>query len=230
MTKELAHELRLKLDDFSIFTKIAGIAQPVTVFKPTEDGKNTDKVIPVTYDHNQKECEGKEIDLVPDSTMRGILYFEDLGSTVTAGRHGFHDFNSRLLLVGWLNRELISQRYTEITGKVIAMILGRLVNTNPVNVGIFSKLKVKAEKISEQSNDIFKKYSYNEKETQYLRPPFEYFAITLLCSYSVNPACVEQDFNFSDWACYNDKDAIITEKTEIPIITEKQGDQILKEK
>ena len=232
MNKELAHELRLMLNDIKIFSKIAGIAQPVIVTQPSATDKTIDKVIPVTYDHNVRDCESQEIDLVPNSTERGILYFEDLGTKNTSQMQGgYIDFQSRLNLVGWLNKSLITgNQYDEITGKVIVLILSKLKVANPINVGIFKKLSVKIDQIAEQSANIFKRYTYDEKATQFLRPPYEYFAITLICNFSILPSCIEQEFEFSDWACYNDKDALITEVTEIPILTQTLSTQTLKEK
>jgi len=97
-----------------------------------------------------------------------------------------------LVLVGWLNKELlVTDTYEEITAKCIVAIMGKLVTTNPINLGIFKKLSIHATSILQQNKSLFAAYTYNEAVNQYLRPPYEFFGIKLMCEYQVPFNCVD---------------------------------------
>lgn len=198
MNKELANKLRIILEPLPFVDLFAGLAQVQEYnvnpeIDPEKKGipKMLTKKFPVSYDTNLIDCGGKEVPLIPDSNRKGILYFEDAGTAnIKASARGI-DYKSQLVLVCWMNKEKITPSpYDEITLKCITQILSKLI-TNPINVGYFTRLKIQANQIYQQDKRIFASYTYNEAQNQYLRPPFEFFAIRLTCDYSIPSSCVE---------------------------------------
>lgn len=194
MNKELATVLRNRIASLPFIDVLAGLVQTVET-ESFVDGTGAKKVsrYPVSYDIAGTEiCLGKEKDLQPDSSRRSIIYFEDFGSVPSLSRGGFTSYVSQVRLVAWLNRDrLVGDKYAEITGTCINLIIGKLSPTNPINVGMFTRLTIKPVKIPEQSAALFSRYTYDEKVRQYLRPPFDVFGIDLVCSYQVNSSCMD---------------------------------------
>ena len=46
------------------------------------------------------------------------------------------------------------------------------------------------------------RYTYDETVTQFLRPPFEFFALGLQLKYSINESCVEPLTITNEEVCY----------------------------
>ena len=191
MNKELAHEFRLLLQGLPFISLCAGMAQ-VQEMEDVGDGKTIIKHFPVSYDTNKIQCENEsiEISLVPNSSEKGILYFEDGGILPGKKVNGGIEFKSTLVLVCFLNRELlVNNTYEEITAKCIVAIMENIITNNPINLGIFKKLSVNATSILQQNKSLFAAYTYNEAVKQYLRPPYEYFGIKLNCEYQIPFSC-----------------------------------------
>ena len=195
MQKELCNILKGKLITLPFADLVAGMAQTLTTTDQDETNSTTiTKRIPVSYDvwNAGADCFGREISLIPDSSRKSIIYFEDYGVTPATSTHGLQSFNASLRLVCWLNRsKLVGDNYTEIAGRCQSAIIGRLCHKNPENNGMFNRLKIDLSRIPPQDAAIFGRYTYNETDRQYLRPPFEFFAIDLLCNFQSNPKCLD---------------------------------------
>lgn len=191
MTKELANILKNQLHNIPFLQVVAGIVQPVVDKKYSEDGNLAIvKKIPVSYDttgFNNKDV-GKERVLVPDKSKKSILYFEDFGSGPNpAGKANAISLITTIRVVCWLNKDLLGYgKHADITANCIDQILHRLITGTAINSGGFKKLFVYNPRILAQDAAIFSRYNYAEEVVQYLRPPFEYFAIDLSCRYDVN--------------------------------------------
>jgi hypothetical protein len=197
MNKELATVLKNKLVNLPYMDLVAGMVQTVEEIKYNGEDKITvvsRNRFPVSVDVVRgPQFTGREIDLIPNSSRKSITYFEDYGSTINSTRDGLTEFTSTLRLVCWLNKKLlVGDDYAEITGYCIASIIPRLVTANPENIGVFTGLKTKALRIPIQSAELFSRYTYDENIRQYLRPPFEAFAIDLSCNYKVSSNCITQ--------------------------------------
>lgn len=184
MIKELCNDLKNALiagGNFDLVDTYAGLAQVVTYKTPDANENITTKRMPVSYDTNMgAECNvGRERDLVPNSAKNGIIYFEDNGG-VQVLRHlsgGRKQYRATLVLVCWLNRKKsIGQTYGKITKAAYDEIRGKLKGQIPSEWYI----NLKAEPVRfRQDAGVFAKYTYDETVLQYLRPPFEYFAVDL---------------------------------------------------
>lgn len=202
MNKELANILKGKLLILPFADLVAGLAQTVTYTDTNEDGATFTKRIPVSYDvWNGGDCSGREISLIPDSSRKSIIYFEDGGVAPGAFAHGLQGYNSSLRLVCWLDRsKLVGDTYAEIAGRCQALIVSILCHKNPQNVGMFQRLKIELQRIPPQDPALFGRYTYNETDRQYLRPPFEFFGLDLVSTFFVSAKCLE-DITWNVQAC-----------------------------
>lgn len=197
MNKELAsiYKNRLIANGGLAFVDVAaGLVQTVS-FQENSGNDNTTivKRMPVATDTNITEgCDfKKEQAMVPNSKLKGILYFED-GGIASAGMKGSRQIlRSTLTLVVWMNRARFSTEvYGALETAAIAEIMQKIGFNRPVHEGNLQSVNPKLGSILQQDANIFSRYTYNEVETQYLRPPFGFFAMTILTDFMVNPACV----------------------------------------
>ena len=190
MTKELCNILKNQLNNIAFLDVVAGITQPVidVRFKEKENTAIAVKM-PVSYDTSlgPSTFMGSERQLVPDKSRKSILYFEDFGSSPDPqARAGSLGFITNVRLVCWMNKTAIGfTKYEDVTTRCITEILERLVLGTGINENGFVKLFVYNPRILIQNASIFSPYNYPEAVVQYLRPPFEYFAIDLTCRYEV---------------------------------------------
>lgn len=194
MNAQLANILRDELATLPFIDLAAGLAKTVEIKEPVEGGATLTKRFPVWVSNGEPDtCSGAEISLIPDSSKRGILYFEDGGVRVVKRLAYGIQYTSTLRLVCWLNGQLITgQTYKEISAEAITDILGRLVRGVGINRGAYTRLKIVPLNIAPMDAAVFSRYTYDETVMQYLRPPFEFFAVTLQCEYVVPFNCIKQ--------------------------------------
>jgi len=204
MNKELASILRNKIASLPFMDLKAGLAQIVesSTYPDTAEGVTAKALrhrMPVSYDVTGRgdDCLGREVSLVPDSSRKSILYFEDYGTVAGGRREGLRQYTSKIRLVMWLNRErLVGDAYKEITAYCVSAIIGKICRGQYENLDIFNQLHVKESAIPAQNSDLFARYTYDETVRQYLRPPYEFFAIDFLCTYFLSDNCINKiDFN-----------------------------------
>jgi hypothetical protein len=190
MTKELSTVLKALLTPCDFKDTIAGIVQPVIDVK-FKDGDNTKiaKRKPVSYDTSLGASGflGMERQLVPDKGKKSIMYFEDFGSSPDPrGRAGSLSFITNVRFVCWMNKiNMGFEKYDDVTAKCIDQVLHLLITGQGVNMNGVVKLLVMNPRVLIQDANIFSRYNYDEAELQYLRPPYEYFAIDLTCRYEL---------------------------------------------
>lgn len=193
MNKELSKVLRDKLQGMPFVQVLAGMVQTVTTESMNET--NTTKIVkrfPVSYDVIGKTCEGPEIPLWPDSSYKSLIYFEDFGIASTGRLQGQTGYNSSLRLICWLNRaNLVGDQYKDVTGRIMATIIDTIAGKNPQNIGMFTRLTIDVARIPPQDAGLFGRYTYNEADRQYLRPPYDFFGIDLSCKYVVPAKCLD---------------------------------------
>ena len=208
MNKELSKILRERLQEnggLPFVERYAGLVQTVEKIDIDVNQNNVRKRFPVaTESVLNGVCNSNEIIMTPDSSVKGIVYFED-GGTTPMGRKGSRFlYSSNLTLVCWINRaKVVSNIYSEITGIAIQNIIEKMrVDENPENVSIFTGMTVSVVRILPQEASIFSKYTYDETITQFLRPPFEFFALGLQIKYGINSDCVEPLTITTEEVCY----------------------------
>lgn len=203
MNKELATVLKNNLAGLPFLHLLCGMVQTLTYDDPIgEEGGMIQKKVPVTYDHNDVACNGKEINPIPHSSKRSIIYFEDFGIGVQGKERGLTKFQSSLRLICWMNRaKLVADHYTPVSGRAMAAIIQQIANKNPFSNGLFQRLSVKVARIPPQDAGLFGRYTYNEPDRQYLRPPFEFFGIDFQIDFNTDSNCLE-GITWNTETCY----------------------------
>jgi hypothetical protein len=193
MNHELSTILKTKLAGLPFLDLVCGMVQTQITDDPIgEEGATVQKKIPVTYDHNEVACKGKEIHPIPDSSKKSIIYFEDFGIGVQGKERGLTKFQSSLRLICWMNRsKLTGNHYTPVAGRAMAAIIQQIANQNPFSSGLFQRTLVRVARIPPQDIGLFGRYTYNEKDRQILRPPFEFFGIDFSIDFSADSKCLE---------------------------------------
>ena len=162
----------------------SGLVQTVTTKIPNGDDIMITKRMPVSYNVvGDESCtKSPEKALIPNSNRKGIIYFEDNAgiSTIRELSGGRKLYRATLIMVVWLNRRKIAgDDYANISQSAFETITEKLrkdkAGENQIKNISFNRFR--------QEPNIFAKYTYEETETQYLRPPFEYFAVDVTVNF-----------------------------------------------
>ena len=215
MNKKLASILRDKLTDIPIITLFGGLvytqrrresvaAVDDVLGELTGDVQRTiEKTFPVTCDWaGQRPCEDQPanaqdglIAMVPDSTQKGIMYFEGRGARPQAYERGGLRIISFLRLVVWLNTKHLdvpnscTGAATPVMTSIIEKFIGQ--GKNPFNEGDYKRVVIGLNEITENDSGIFSQYSYDEARTQFIMPPYEYFALDFQIEFFIKSQCVD---------------------------------------
>jgi hypothetical protein len=196
MNEKIANILKGKIEDLVFVDKIAGLVRPIFVNVLNESNTKVQKVYPISCDVTLNECiEGRYQDLIPESKYKSIIYFEDNGTSMQYVDKNWVKFNSRLTLVCWMNIKKLGDCLNCTTStSVLLSILAAFPEFpfNDVSYGPIRDVRITSFSEAVKSNSIFSKYTYDEKITQYLLYPFDFFALNMQVEYRVNLECVEQ--------------------------------------
>jgi hypothetical protein len=196
MNEKIANILKGKLEGLDFIDKIAGLARPIMINVPGTNNDKVQKIFPIACDVTHNDCiSGKYQDLIPNSKYSTIIYFEDAGSTIQKAANNWATFNSRLNLICWMNLKKLGECSVCTTSTAVLLSILAALPEFPINDANYSPIRdVKIEGVSEaiKSNAIFNKYSYDEKVTQYLLYPFDFFMLNISVSYRVNLHCVDE--------------------------------------
>lgn len=197
MIKELCKTLKERLEfknGLQFLDVYAGLVQTVTYKDNDENDNPLTKRMPVSYHTNIEDCvnPSPERALIPDSSKKGIVYFEESGGAYQVRRMagGRTMWRAQIICVVWMNRKNITgDSYDEITTKTRSEIMRKLKSEDISEP--FIKILVNNTRIR-QTPEIFSKYSYEETILQYLRPPFEYYALDLDVTFFINGECLPE--------------------------------------
>lgn len=205
MTKGLANICKGLIVGTPFIDKLAGLVQTLEYQESVDDADEENqgppqlrtKVIriPVSCDITNGECEpvisgNAKADLVPDSSKKGILYFEDYGTTAVGENGANQLYKSKLRLVAWINTNWIKNNTcVDASGILKNHIIVKLKTLQLKNQAPFIKLNLVIDSIPPADKQIFSKYTYDDFQ-QYIMAPFEFFAIDFTISYMMNPGCI----------------------------------------
>ena len=188
MIREIIDYIIPDIEALNFSEVVGGVAVPIT-HKIMSGDKTTNKTFPA-YKKSQDMCgTGDYISLVPDSSKRSVIYFEDLGSTIVNETSDFLDMSARVKLIWWLNMKLINEAVNPVD------IVKLLLNVFPKyiqSVGTSCKIFIYPQSQDQKSAAIFNRYTYDETMKQYLMYPFDYGAMTFEIRYSVGKSCQQQ--------------------------------------
>lgn len=205
MNKGIAHILLDKLKSLPFIDLYGGLVQTIEQVDDLiddETGANSKQIqlYPATSDyyHNNNWGSGDLKDFSPSSDNKGILFFEDMG-TESKGRDGrLMAYLSKLRLICWLNTEGIRKDLIDnnevatydLPAMMMSSISGKMVIKNFINTGIYLKLIVKERSILSQDKSIFSRYTFDTAATQFLMPPYEFFAVDYSIDFCISPNCI----------------------------------------
>lgn len=189
---------RIEVADFAFLDKYAGLTRAIT------DGRLDKPVtIPVSCTVNDPlACDSSTLaDLLPDPKYRSVLFFE--GDTVPrkiVKRAIGTSYESRLRLIVWLNCEKLGGACN--CGDVPLMQLIDLLNKRIPDSSPFNRIVVSVEGGGPtRGSEVFGKYTLDNKATQFLHYPFDYFALDITVSFMLIPGCSPESIA-EDVACW----------------------------
>jgi hypothetical protein len=194
VNQAIANILKDHIDGLTFIDKIAGLVSTQYMTITDENGNKVQKAYPVACCVTADDCkEGAYNDLTPNSQYKTVIYFEDGGISFVRAQGNFRHYQSRLRLVCWIN---VAKLYTDVcytdipcnasTNIIIEII--RAIPDFPVNYTPLMQVRFEVTGQMVRDNSIFGRYTYNEKQTQYLMSPFDYFALDITTDFAI---CME---------------------------------------
>jgi len=195
MIYDICEILKSRLIGQPYVDKIAGLVQVAQDVKNTDNGSIV-KRFPIACDVTGKDCADASFrlsDLVPDSKKKSVIYFEDIsGVTFRGQERNEFIFQARPRLVCWLNQKQLGKNQCSITPLVVAHIIKTLGTNKRFNDGLYIKANIQVAGQVVKTPAIFQRYTYDEKTTQFLMFPFDYFALDIIVDFRVNSDCIEE--------------------------------------
>jgi hypothetical protein len=172
---------------YEFIDKIGGLIRPISFDARNSENANDTITLPVSCDYSPETCNQEQLtEFVPDESYLSVIYFEGNAINYRDLNSKYYEGNTNLRLVCWLNMPKLGtiecNSSIDIIQQIISEIPKTLTIANMINVRISTGA-------IEKNNSIFSAYTYDEKATQYLMPPFDYFAININVQFWLARAC-----------------------------------------
>lgn len=191
MNQGIANIIKSNIEDLDFVDKIAGLTSPALMTIKDENGNEVIKRFPIACCTSVEDCkQGSYNDLCPDSRYKSVIYFEDGGVSFVRYEGNFRHYQSTLRLVCWLNVAMIQGDCCSdgisctLSSKVITQII-RALPKHPEHHSPFINVYSEITDQLIRSSSIFNQYTYNEKQTQYLLYPYDYFALNIRTTFAI---------------------------------------------
>lgn len=161
---------------------VGGIARTIK-----QDVDGTEKSYPVYYESDLTTCQTQSLQpLTPDGGEKTVMYFEIISPPrVTVSHREYNEFESIIRLVCWVNYEKINSSLYEPSS-----LITNILKVFPEKI---TDDLVKGVNISFNSQafkeELFTKYTYNEKETQFATHPYDAFGLDFDVQFRLSPDC-----------------------------------------
>jgi len=198
MNQAIANIIRGHIEDLDFVDKIAGLVAAVT-FDVKSGDEIVQKTFPIACCVDTDECiAGAYEDLMPSSKYNTLIYFEDGGISFDRYESKWGYYTSTLRLVCWINvaKILGDECNIETTCSHSAHLIAEIIRALPLfaeNHPPFDQVYSEVMSQEVRSNSIFSAYSYDEKHTQYLMYPYDYFALNIETKFAV---CLKGTTNY----------------------------------
>jgi hypothetical protein len=204
MNQAIASIIRGQIENLDFVDKIAGLVSAVTMEVKAKDNTTVNKTFPVACCVDPEDCKkGEYNDLMPNSLYKTVIYFEDRGVTFERSAGNFKYYESNLRLVCWINIEKLIESgecKSEVPCTYAAHIVTEIIRhlpEHPQHIPPFSFVYSEIVSQEVRSANIFSAYTYDEKHSQYLMAPYDYFALDIKTSFAIclretltyNPIC-----------------------------------------
>jgi len=156
-------------------------------------------VYPVYINTDKTTCSASDyINVSPDSSKKGTIYFEDKGTTIEEDRNYFK-MSSQVRLVGFFNLKLINTAL--INADTLLLAVANAIPNKLSNDGGISAIRIESTGNEQKSPAIFSDYTYIEEQTQYTMYPYDYFALNYNIEFWVHRSCIN-DITLKATTCY----------------------------
>ena len=191
MNQAIASIIKGHIEDLDFVDKIAGLTA-VTYFEVRDkDGNMAEKSYPIACCVTAEDCkDGAYNELMPDSKYKTVIYFEDRGISFVRKEGHWKYYQSNIRLVCWINVADILEDDCKkgtsctLSAHLIAEII-RALPEFPENHDPFDFVYSEVVNQDIRSNAIFSAYSYDEKHSQYLMYPYDYFALDIQTQFAI---------------------------------------------
>lgn len=206
MNQAIANIIKNQIISLSSIDKIAGLVQPLTFEIKNDKNEVVQKTFPIACCVTPEECgrDGAYYDLMPNSEYLTVIYFEDGGLSFERAESNWKYYKSNLRLICWINIEKIfghdckSDLPCTYAATIVADII-RALPLFPQSIAPFDRVYSEIKSQIVRSPSIFSPYTYDEKHSQYLMSPYDYFALEIETSFAIclkstavyNPYCGE---------------------------------------
>jgi hypothetical protein len=195
MNKGLGHELLQRVKNLPFIDIAAGIVSTQIETNYLEDATGQARTVvnkyPVTSDVARSVPCDDLVVMIPDSSLCGMLYMEDLSCEYTGSHGNLLNFNSRIRIVIWVNTKKLSSNNPAIAAAMLSKLITQLTG-NPFNSGWYQKISIKPATVSKSGPELFSQYNYKEETMQYLMPPFDSIGMDLLISFGIRDNCITE--------------------------------------
>jgi hypothetical protein len=192
MNQAIANIIKGHIEDLDFVEKIAGLVAPLTFEIKDKDNNMVQKTVPIACCVTADDCkEGAYNDLMPNSDYQTVIYFEDAGVTFERTEGNWKYFTSNLRLVCWININKIlntsckSQSPCIYAAHIITEIMRALPEFPENNHAPIEKVFTEIVSQEIRTPSIFGAYTYDEKHSQYLMSPYDYFALNLKTTFAI---------------------------------------------
>jgi hypothetical protein len=185
MNNKIANIIVDYIKDLDWIDKLAGLTQ---VAKINQNGVEKRYPISCAMAFDDVCVEGCYDELAPNSAYQSVVYFEDGGFSFSKQERNRLYYESSLRLVAWLNYKKLGGGCGS-TGNYIIDII-RALPSYPVNIDDLMGVNIQVNSQAIRGTDIFGKYTFNEKQTQYFMLPYDAFALEIKTTFFLIPECV----------------------------------------
>lgn len=192
MNQAIANIIKGHIEGLDFVDKIAGLTSVLTFEIKGGDNNLVQKTVPVACCVSPDECtkSGAYNDLMPNSQYKTVIYFEDGGVSFVRSEGNWKYYTSNLRLICWINIAKIlgddckNGEVCTYAAHIIAEIIRTLPNF-PEHHAPFEKVYSEIQSQAVRSPVIFSAYTYDEKHSQYLMYPYDYFSLDIKTDFAV---------------------------------------------
>lgn len=200
MNATIANLILTRLGAMPWMHKVTGLTRPVTFAK---GGTKKDIVLPIACTVTDPlQCTiDRSYEILPDEKYRSIVFFEGtmMPERVTKPGMGIQ-YRSRLRMIVWLNCDRLGSACNcgDLAYQSIVTALDKKMRYNS---GVLMGIRHRVMGGVTRGTDIFSRYTFDEKHSQYLHIPFDFFALDIETEFRVQPGC-EDDLVASVPECW----------------------------
>ena len=184
MVHGLCEILKSYLATVPFADRVAGLCKPLKVMDGT-----VEKTIPAYFRDTKTACLTDDyVNLLPDSKLMSIMFFEDNGFRQVGYYPRYMEFEADLRLVVWWNYEKVNVNVsspTTLVTSILKKLVGYLPNTNNYNALIVEYLG------QEQRTAPYDRYTLSEAEHQYMTYPYDAVVLNFRVNFRMALDCID---------------------------------------